>query len=382
MQSSIQKTEFARLEISNERQVGSSQGHHSVCYKGRDPQLDTDIVAKYIDTASLRARDEYFQEAQILYNSRHPNIVDVSWAGIIEHDEPNSPDSLSAQDYVVIVMPFYEKGSLHDVVKSKYLTLREVITYGLDFLTGLHRIHTKNLLHLDVKPQNVLIDDTGRALLSDFGTAKVRNNSGLATPSEVWPTYMPPEHAKKGGRIQPVSSKADIYQAGVTLYSMLNGPRQLNHQFQNLKSSDDGMAFMHAILDENFPDRSAYLPHVPRQVRTVVNRAMKADEADRYDSVLELMDDLAKISYSLDWRFNENPSDDGIHKQWSCRFDNHMRYFKVYAPGTRPSTTWEVETKRHYDTGTVRRHTIGCETGLNDEQEVDRFFRSYLREIK
>jgi hypothetical protein len=113
---------------------------------------------------------------------------------------------------------------------------------------------------------------------------------------------------------------------------------------------------------------------------------MNPDEEERYDSVLELMEGLAGIGYSLDWRFDDAPDQQGVHKQWSSPFGNHKRVTRVYPPpydsGKHLTNEWDLETKRHYDSGTVRRHTAGCAYGLASEEEADREFRGYLRHLK
>jgi len=368
----ISQKEFAELEIENQYEIGSSQSQNSVCYKSYDPQLEREIVAKYLDIHSMSGFDEYYQEARLLHRARHSNIAEVFYA-------------CQTDDHVVIVMDYYPGGSLKNIVEQDYLTLREVINYALDFLTGLHHVHTKNLLHFDIKPSNVLIDVTGRARLSDFGIAKLRNEAGLARPDLIWPMHMPPEQAG-AGRNEQVSTKSDIYQAGVTLYTMLNGFDHLQRQFQRLEDAPDPRAFEFAVADGDFPDRSDYLPHVPRHLRTIVNKAMNPDEDDRYNSVLELMEGLAGIGYSLDWRFDDDPDEQGVYKQWRSHFGNHERVTRVYPPtydlGKHLTDGWDLETKRHYDSGTVRRHTDGCAYELASEEEADREFRDYLRDLK
>lgn len=368
----ISQTELAELRIDNQNPIGSSQAQHSACYRAHDPQLEREIVAKYLDLHAMSGFDEYYHEARLLHRARHPNIAEVLYA-------------CRTDDHIVVVMDYYPGGSLKDIVQQDYLTVREVINYALDFLTGLHHVHTKELLHFDIKPSNVLIDVTGRARLSDFGMAKLRNDAGLARPDALWPMHMPPEQAGRG-RNEQASTQSDIYQAGVTLYTMLNGFERLQSQFQQLDGNPNPMAFDIAVDEGDFPDRSDYLPHVPRHLRTIVNKAMNPDEDDRYDSVLELMEGLAGIGYSLDWKFDDDPDEQGVQKQWISPFDNHERLARVHPPsydsGKHLTEQWDLETKCHYDTGTVQRDTDGCAYELDSEEEADRQFREYLRSLK
>ncbi|MFB6272635.1 MAG: serine/threonine-protein kinase [Salinibacter sp.] len=368
----ISQTEFAELEIENEHEIGSGQAQNSTCYKSYDPQLEREIVAKYLDIHSMSGFDEYYQEARLLHRARHSNIAEVLYA-------------CQTDEHIIIVMDYYPGGSLKDVVQQDYLTVREVINYALEFLTGLHHVHTKDLLHFDIKPSNVLIDVTGRGRLADFGMAKLRNEAGLARPDALWPMHMPPEQAG-AGRNEQVSTKSDIYQAGVTLYTMLNGFDHLQRQYQDLENESNPRAFEFAVADGNFPDRHDYLPHVPQHLRTIVDRAMNPQEAERYDSVLELMEGLARIDYSLDWKFDDQPAEQGVQKRWKSPFDNHERVARVHPPSydskRHLTDQWDLETRCYYESGTEQRDTDGCAYGLASEEEADRAFRDYLRSLK
>src|SRR5260370_10456812 len=75
-------------------------------------------------------------------------------------------------------MAYYRGGTLQRVLDARYLTSREIVRYGIEFLCGLHHVHVRNLLHLDVKPKNVLLDDSDTATLADFGLCRQMDSTG------------------------------------------------------------------------------------------------------------------------------------------------------------------------------------------------------------
>ncbi len=183
-----------------------NQGANSDVFFARDPQLEADLVMKQVRKASIADPAKYFSEASRLYDARHPNVVDVKYA-------------CEDQDFIYLAMPKYQ-GSVHAVLTKRFLTVREVVTLGFDFLSGLHHVHTKGLLHFDVKPSNVLLNDAGRAALADFGLTQRVDMAGLATPEKLYGKQWPPEALTSSPSLAVTS---DIYQAGFTLYRMANG---------------------------------------------------------------------------------------------------------------------------------------------------------------
>ncbi len=91
-------------------------------------------------------------------SSAHPNVVQIHYA-------------CYDADRIYLAMPYYRKGSVTSLITDKYMTVREIVTVGCQVLSGLHNIHSKGLIHFDVKPDNILLSDRGEALLSDFGLA-------------------------------------------------------------------------------------------------------------------------------------------------------------------------------------------------------------------
>lgn len=270
--------------------IGGEEGKNSEVKTAFDHQLDAYFAVKvipkvkFIEDFGSEKENLFFDEAKMLYRNQHPNIVRIQHASCCDKN-------------IYFTMPFYKKGSLNKLMNSRFLKVREIIKYSLEFLSGVHYIHTNNLLHFDIKPTNILINDSNKAMISDFGLSRYTDNFGIAKYSKFYTSHYPPECFGKD-----VATKyADIYQSGLTLYRMCNGNSDFRHQYEILKSR--GMdTLMRAIIKEKFPIRT-YLPHIPKKLRRIVNRALNPNPDDRYETILDIMNEISKIDENLDIRF-------------------------------------------------------------------------------
>lgn len=265
------------LEINLIREIGM-EGANSKVYLARDPQLNENLVVKQIPKQDFANVDDYFKEAQMIYQTKHPHIVEIQYA---------SQDN----DNIYFAMPFFKNGSLNSLLQSRTLSLREIVKYSLDFLTGLHYVHVKNITHLDIKPTNLLISDSNKVLITDFGLSKYVNNSGFAIQDYFYTFHKPPEAFST----HAVTVLADIYQAGITIYRMCNGVECLEQQIADL-GIRNYQEFENAVLSGTFPNRKKYNSSIPTKLKTIINKAMSVNPNDRYQSTLEMMNDLAKIA--------------------------------------------------------------------------------------
>ncbi|MHA6529139.1 serine/threonine-protein kinase [Paenibacillus sp. BAC0078] len=266
--------------------IGNQEGQNSKVYLAQDLQLDAQLVVKEVPIVAGRVLDEYFEEARILYASSHPHIMELQYAS---QDTQN----------VYLTMPYLKNGSLNSLMEERYLTVKEIIKYGLDFLSGVHYIHTKGLIHFDIKPTNVLINDNNSAILTDFGLTKFTDASGIAEPDNMYIPHAPPEEAFRDKH----TNHFDIYQCGLTLYRMCNGNEHFDEQLSSYMTRHD---FEQAVQLGNFPNRKSYLPHIPLALRNIINKALSVDISDRYNTILDMMNDLSRIDKCLAWVYNRD----------------------------------------------------------------------------
>ncbi|MBG9826045.1 serine/threonine protein kinase [Bacillus safensis] len=295
------------LKLEFKKEIGV-EGRNSTVYIAYDPQLDTDLVIKKISKTDFTKVEEYFTEAQMLYFTQHPNIMPVKYAS---QDEQN----------VYIAMEFMEKGSLNSIIEEQFLTPREIIKVSLEFLSGIHFMHAKKLVHFDIKPTNILINNANKAIVTDFGTSKYLNDFGLARPDKLYSLHIPPEKFDFGH----FSFFSDIYQAGLTIYRMCNGNKFFKEQLTdlNIKKAEE---LADAISSNKFPNKKKFLPHIPKELRNIITKSLSINVEDRYQSVLEMMNDLAKLENKLDWGYNEITN---THSIVSFKTDTHLSEVSV-----------------------------------------------------
>jgi serine/threonine protein kinase len=278
----------AQVRYEKLHEIGVGQGMNSIVYLAKDAQFSGDIAVKEIPKHKfVNGVADYYQEAEQLFAAQHANVVPVHYAGQLA-------------DHICVAMPFFAKGSLTDRIKNAPLSIRETLRVAQGVLSGLTRVHTVGTIHLDVKPSNVLFDNSDNPLVADFGQSRRMAAGGIVSVSEMYWRVMPPETLLSG----TASIHADVYQAGLLLYRMVNGESFYDAQKALLLTPGNTEKM---ILRGKFPDRSAFLPHVPPRLRTAIRTALRTDPAKRYASASDFADQLARIPVECDWEVLSQP---------------------------------------------------------------------------
>ena len=255
-----------------EAKLGS--GGMSTVYLARDQTLDRQVAVKVMHREMSEQADQlerFRQEARSVAKLSHPNVVSVIDAG----EDGGHP---------YIVFEYVEGETLKQRInRDGALAPQEAIAYAIEIARGISMAHARNMVHRDIKPQNILIDAEGRAKLTDFGISRQLEQDGMTATGRVLGTtdYVAPEQAM-GRKVDP---RTDIYSLGVVLYEMLVG------QVPFSADSQVGVAMKH--VNEELPDVQRRRPEVSAAVALVVERSTTKDPAERYQQVGEMIDDLS-----------------------------------------------------------------------------------------
>jgi serine/threonine protein kinase len=260
-----------------QKRLGS--GYFGTVWLARDTTLDVQRAVKIISPNKIRNADNIFHEAQVLQAAQHANVVRIFEAGT------------SNDGSIYIAMEYLPKGSLEDEAKGAYVNLTRARHVMIDVLRGLEHLHENGILHRDLKPGNILIDDSGDAKISDFGLAIPADADFSDSPLIHYNYLMHRDPRVIKGR--SYNELSDIYSASITLYRLVNGDQYL----PTLGSEE----LDERILAGTFPDRSSYRNFVPRSLRTVINRAMSVKGAKRFESASQFRRALEGIPLYVDW---------------------------------------------------------------------------------
>ena len=173
----------------------------------------------------------------------------------------------------VIRMEYLPDGSVADRYSGNPVPLAETIRIMADACRGVEHLHVRGILHLDIKPGNLLLTPTGSVKVSDFGLAcPIASASGA--PQTLYRRHLPPEAASQGTGI--ITIAGDVYAAGVTAYRLLNG----DHALKGIVTPRADPKEL--IAKGRYPNRKFWLPHIHDRLRRVVVKAMHVQPNKRY----------------------------------------------------------------------------------------------------
>src|SRR6476661_7809107 len=252
-------------------QIGA--GGMSTVYRAFDATLERRVAIKLMhrDIAAETDQLERFRrEARAVAQLSHPHIVGVIDAG----EEDGRP---------FIVFEYVEGETLKDRIRRLgRLPVDEAIAYAIEIARALGAAHARGIVHRDIKPQNVLVDEEGSAKVTDFGIARSLDEDGLTADGRVLGTtdYVSPEQALG----HDVNGQSDIYSLGIVLYEMLTGDVPFHGENQI------SVAMKH--VREDLPDVKRRRPEISAGLAAILDRMTCKDLRKRYPDARTLQADL------------------------------------------------------------------------------------------
>ena len=289
-------------------------GNHGVVFRARDSQLQREVAIKRFShflADDPRAMRRITREVAALARVSHPNVVTV-------HDLVHMADG-DGEVTPHLVMELVEGTSLRDLLATRGPSLRSV-TAVRGVLEGLAACHQAGILHLDIKPANVLVTTRGGVKIVDFGIARAA--SDMTATVAGTPHYMAPEQFD--GK---ADERSDIYSVGCLLYECLTG-----------KPPFEGTMATQVMAHRNRPrpDPRQLAPQVSASLAAVVMRAMAIDASARYQSVAEMLTALATADVSPAEVLPTGSRSDAM----SFRQAPHGPRIEAVAPGGPVVTRW------------------------------------------
>jgi serine/threonine protein kinase len=249
-------------------------GGFATVYKARDPDLDRIVALKVLHpywTQDPAFEARFRREARAAANLRHPNIVIVYDAGEADGD-------------LYIAMEYLPGHTLQELLGEGAFTIEQTLSILEQVAAALDHAHGQGIVHRDVKPNNVIVEETGRGVhvtLLDFGLVKAMTGSSVLTSQGTLlgsPEYMAPEQADPA-RVDEIGPATDRYALGVVAYQMLAG---------RVPFPGNTPATLNAHLNLPPPAPRDLNPQLPSQVEQVLLKALAKNPNDRYQSAVEL----------------------------------------------------------------------------------------------
>jgi len=280
--------------MNNQQFIGKVFGHFRILepaghggmglvFKALNTHLDKIVALKMIApglSLNEKVLNRFKTEARALARLENPHIVRIS-------------DLLEANGYWFIVMEFIEGDTLRDRLKGKHpLPLKEAIEISEQILSALQHAHSAGIVHRDIKPSNILLTKDNLVKVTDFGLAKIQENSLIHTQvSAVGGTlyYMSPEQVRS---LKETDHRTDIYSLGITMYQMVTGtvPFDPNQTDFDIRET---------IVRKSLPRPSTFNPYLPAEIDDFIMKAIEKNPDDRFQSAVEMSQELAELKEKI-----------------------------------------------------------------------------------
>ena len=248
-------------------------------FLAHDQLLDRDVAVKMLRNQFLEDKElleQFRREAKSAARLVHPYIINIY-------------DVVSEGNNQYIVMEYVDGVTLKEYMQEHKLSLNAVLEIGVRLADALQHAHSHNIIHCDIKPQNILIDKNMNPKIADFGIAKMVTNQTMVYSKSVMGSvhYISPEQAS-GGKITACS---DVYSLGIVLFEMLTG------QVPYMGTTAVSVAMMH--VEKPVPQLKDYMENVPDGLQEIINKALAKRCEDRYANAGQLRRDLMNLKMKL-----------------------------------------------------------------------------------
>ena len=248
-------------------------------FLAHDQLLDRNVAVKMLRDQFLEDKElleQFRREAKSAARLVHPYIINIY-------------DVVSEGNNQYIIMEYVDGVTLKEYMQEHKLSLNSVLEIGVRLADALQHAHSHNIIHCDIKPQNILIDKNMNPKIADFGIAKMVTNQTMVYSKSVMGSvhYISPEQAC-GGKI---TASSDVYSLGIVLFEMLTG------QVPYMGTTAVSVAMMH--VEKPVPQLKDFMENVPDGMQEIMNKALAKRCEDRYANAGQLRRDLMNLKMKL-----------------------------------------------------------------------------------
>ncbi len=248
-------------------------------FLAHDQLLDRNVAVKMLRDQFLEDKElleQFRREAKSAARLVHPYIINIY-------------DVVSEGNNQYIVMEYVDGVTLKEYMQEHRLSVGAALEIGVRLADALQHAHSHNIIHCDIKPQNILIDKNMNPKIADFGIAKMVTNQTMVYSKSVMGSvhYISPEQAC-GNK---VTASSDVYSLGIVLFEMLTG------QVPYVGATAVAVAMMH--VEKPVPQLVDYMENVPDGLQEIINKALAKRSEDRYASAGQLRRDLLSLKMRL-----------------------------------------------------------------------------------
>ena len=257
------------------------EGGMGVVYKAQDLQLQRPVALKFLPPHVVdhpEEKERFIHEAQAASALNHPNVTTIYEIG-------ESPQGL------FIAMEYVEGKTLKQIAEKEEPSLKRILDIAIQICEGLNAAHKKEIIHRDIKSDNIMVTADGQVKIMDFGLAKLKGATKITEARSTLGTaaYMSPEQASG----EEIDSRSDIFSFGAVLYELITGRLPFKGEHH--------AAIIYSILNETPEPLIRYRANVPQGLQRVVEKALEKDREERYQHIDDLLADLRKERKSLEY---------------------------------------------------------------------------------
>ncbi len=254
------------------------EGGMGIVYKAEDTKLERTVALKFLPerlTVNDTEKARFLQEAKAAAALNHPNVC------VIYEIQEDAEKPFIAMEYV-------DGKTLRDIIASNRenpFTTNQAIAYAIQIGDALLEAHSNDIVHRDIKSENIMVNSKNQIKVMDFGLAKLKGSLKLTQTVSTMGTlaYMSPEQIKSS----KVDTRSDIFSFGVVLYEMLTSELPFKGDYE--------ASLMYSVLNEEPEPLQTHIPDPSSELIHIINRVLEKEPEERYQNMADLLIDLRRV---------------------------------------------------------------------------------------